>query len=96
MLELNMADNGSKKPVYLALAGALVAGAIAGGLALYVTGGLSGNTVASAPEAGGSCEIDATMRAAVGEALPDLLAYHLSPTRTAGVLESREIGRAHV
>ena len=64
-----MADNGSKKPVYLALAGALVAGAIAGGLALYVTGGLSGNTVASAPEAGGSCEIDATMRAAVGEAL---------------------------
>lgn len=64
-----MAENGSKKTIYLAFAGALVAGAIAGGIALYVTGGLSGNIVASAPEAGGSCEVEAATRAAVDDAL---------------------------
>ena len=36
-----MADNGSKKPVYLALAGALVAGAIAGGLIIGLAQELS-------------------------------------------------------
>lgn len=64
-----MAENGSKKTIYAALAGALAAGAIAGGLALYVTGGLSGNIVASAPEDGGSCEIDPATLAAVDKAI---------------------------
>jgi thiol-disulfide isomerase/thioredoxin len=63
-----MADNGTKFPVSLIVAAALVAGALAGGLGLYVMGGPSGNMNASAPQTdGGACEIDqATMTAVDG------------------------------
>jgi thiol-disulfide isomerase/thioredoxin len=65
-----MAENGSKFPVVWIVAAALVAGALAGGLGLYVMGGPPGNTIASAPEAGGeSCTVDDATRMAVDEAI---------------------------
>ena len=65
-----MAENGSKFPVYLVVAAALVAGALAGGLGLYVKGGLSGNNLASAPEAASEeCELDPDTLAAVDQAI---------------------------
>ncbi|MBO6717395.1 MAG: TlpA family protein disulfide reductase [Rhizobiaceae bacterium] len=65
-----MAEKGSNIPVAWIVAGALVAGALAGGLGLYVMGGMSGNTVASAPDAGGgSCEVADATRKAVSEAI---------------------------
>jgi thiol-disulfide isomerase/thioredoxin len=69
-LEFNLAENGSKFPVFRIVGAALVAGALAGGLGLYVMGGLSGNMEAAAPEAAAiSCEIDAATLAAVDEAI---------------------------
>lgn len=65
-----MAEKGSKFPVYAIVAAALVAGALAGGLGLYVTGGPSGNMIASAPEPGdASCTVEEGVKAAVDEAI---------------------------
>lgn len=65
-----MAENGSKFPIYLIVAAALVAGALAGGLGLYVKGDLSGNMNASAPEVeSGTCEVDPATLAAVDGAI---------------------------
>ncbi len=65
-----MAENGSKFSVYGIVLGALVAGAVVGGLGLYVTGGLSGNLNAPAPEmANAECEVDAARMDAVDAAL---------------------------
>ena len=65
-----MADNDSRFPVYRVVAAALVAGALAGGLGLYVMGSPSGNNLAvAAGDDGGQCSVDPAMLAAVNGAI---------------------------
>lgn len=65
-----MAETGSRFPVVWVVAAALVAGALAGGLGLYVMGGPSGNNLASAPGGEGeTCTVAEVTRTAVDEAI---------------------------
>ncbi len=65
-----MAETGSRFPVVWVVAAALVAGALAGGLGLYVMGGPSGNNLASAPGGEGeTCTVAEATLTAVDEAI---------------------------